>query len=134
MGLFSSIKEVRKSEWMVNKIASQIEVNDTNLHIHGIKDIHIFYKDIRHISISLNTITLDTGAEEYLINPRKLRGAKDLSKNLYEQILEKMETAKIVNNDASSDSNELEKIVKMYKEGLLTDEEFTIMKKKIIEK
>lgn len=41
-------------------------------------------------------------------------------------------TFTVVNESSSAD--ELEKIVKMYQEGLLTDDEFAAMKKKIIEK
>lgn len=44
--------------------------------------------------------------------------------------VENMKTAKI--NNTSSDSNELETIVKMYQDGLLTEDEFAAMKKKII--
>lgn len=45
--------------------------------------------------------------------------------------LPEAETPMIEDNSSAS---ELEKIVKMYQDGLLTDDEFAAMKQKIIEK
>lgn len=42
--------------------------------------------------------------------------------------------AEISQNNIKSDTDELKEIMKMYQDGLLTDEEFTAMKNKIINK
>ena len=65
-------------------------------------------------------------------------GDKKDTENFYnklnEMVYESHVQGNIPVNNNNSDASDLEKIMNMYKEGLLSDEEFSIMKKKIIEK
>lgn len=93
----------------------------------------ILYSDITDVSGGRDLI-IKTRNNEFKILPGSF-GYMFLIEEYYSEILENREKYMNINKDSVTDStDELEKIMEMYQKGLLTDEEFTVMKKKIIEK
>ena len=102
--------------------------------------IRIPFNKIVKTSQTLNTIIIhlingqniyiercrDYNEVNYLIN----EGACGEEKDLWNEL----EDENINNQNIISSVEELEKVMNMYEKGLITDEEFSIMKKKIIEK
>lgn len=95
MGLFDNIKKTKKATWTVNKKPTLIDLNDASIHCtSAAKEFDIFYRDIKNIEKELYVIKIKTTVEDFKFTPRKIRGAKDLANELYDEIVEKMRNAK----------------------------------------
>lgn len=80
MGLFGDIKKTKKSDFVVNKKVTLIDLHDEYIHFSRPgKEFSIFYKDIKNIEKDVLNIKIKTNVKEYKLTPRKLRGGKELA-------------------------------------------------------
>lgn len=95
MGLFNRAKETRKAEWVMNRRPTLITLEDTHIHcVSAGKDFDIFYIDIKNIEKQLYQIKIKTTVKEYTLTPRKIKGAGDLSEELYGNLLTRISESK----------------------------------------
>lgn len=115
----------------VNKLPGEVIVEDNFLFIRSRgSEYNILYDDIKSLELKGVTLIIKTNVDEFKVIPQL--GYNLSMPYLFDQIQENRTKAKNPIISESSDANELEKIAKMYQDGLLTDEEFADMKKKII--
>lgn len=122
----------------VNGLPGAVLISDEKIIITAIgKRYDVFYNDITDISQKGTSLTIKTRNNEFKVMARTI-GYMFIVAEYYHQIVENKQKYLTKNNSTdqqkSSDTEELEKIMTMYEKGLLTDEEFATMKKKIIEK
>ena len=95
MGLFDGIKKTKNAKWTVNKKPTLIELHDTSIHCtSSAKEFDIFYLDIKNIEKQVYVIKIKTTVDDFKFTPRKIRGAKDLADEMYDEIVEKMRNVK----------------------------------------
>lgn len=99
MGLFDDLKEAseigKNHEWKLGIIPALITVEDNYIYLKsGGKEVNIFYKDIQKVENKLTSIEIKTITDKYQLNPRRIRGAKDKTAELYAEIIEKMNQQK----------------------------------------
>lgn len=95
MGLFGDIKKTKKSDFVVNKKVTLIDLHDEYIHFSRPgKEFSIFYKDIKNIEKDVLNIKIKTNVKEYKLTPRKLRGGKELANEMYDNLISKMSEVK----------------------------------------
>ncbi len=113
MGLFDGLKEAseigKNYEWKLGIAPALITIEDSYIHLKtGGKEVNIFYKDIQKVENKLTSIEIKTITDKYQLNPKRIRGARDKTAELYAEIIEKMNQQKAPQNipaDANEDSN-----------------------------
>lgn len=127
-------KKIKNPKLNVNNRIGTVIVNDDRLIIGSMGNSYdILYGDIKNLNLKGRVIEIKTTTDVFKITPHL--GYHVAIPPLYNEIRKKRTENKqptIINNNSSS-ADELEKIMDMYQKGLLTDDEFAAMKKKIIE-
>lgn len=95
MGLFGKAKKTKNAKWVCNRKPTLVTLHDDHIHFeNAAKENDVFYVDIKNIEKKAYTIEIKTAVEKFKLTPRKIRGAGDLSEELYTQIREKMSLMK----------------------------------------
>ena len=91
MGIFDKVKKTKNAKWTVNRKPTLIDLKDNYIHFEdAAKEYDIFYKDIKNIEKEIHAIKLKTNVKEFKIIPKKVRGAGDISSELYSQLMDKI--------------------------------------------
>ena len=91
MGLFDKVKKTKNAKWVINRKPTLITLEDTHIHCEtSAKEYDIFYADIKNIEKQVYNIKIKTNVKDYKLTPRKIRGAGDLSEEMYSEIVERI--------------------------------------------
>lgn len=95
MGLFDKVKKTKNAQWTIDRKPTLIQLEKTHIHCESAsKDFDIFYKDIKKLKKEIHAIKIETAVEEYKMIPRSIRGASDLSEEMYSELRNRISESK----------------------------------------